>query len=240
MKDANGLDQLLRLQDQRLARLARELHEGPHRRLSAALYHLDGYRLHAAAGSEDAWEEFDHGLDLLERGIRDTRNVINDLRPARLGEAGLAAAIEDLIHENVVAHGQLVAFSHNLAAESLPAGLATAVFRIVQEGLANVRLHSRSRKARLEIVSSEDSVQVEIEDWGVGFDPLAVPESCFGLEGMRARAALWGGRMRISSRPRIGTLVSVDIPLHDEPPAAARPVSESLLPAMEVHPLTTH
>jgi signal transduction histidine kinase len=217
-----------------LASMAYELHDGPCQFLASALYHLDGFRLLHAAGAEDAWEEYDHGLDLLERGIRELRTLLGELRPARIGQSGLVGAVEDLIHENTVSHGLSVEFSHNLGRAALPAVLESTVLRIVQEGLANVRRHSHSRKARLEILQNGDSLHLECEDWGVGFDPLRVPKDCFGLEGMRTRAALLGGRARIASRPRLGTLVAVDIPIQPEEDRVVPRVSDADLPAIEV------
>ena len=93
---------------------------------------------------------------------------------------------------------------------SLP--VQTAVFRIVQEGLANVWRHSRSTTARVAITRTTDSVRVEIEDKGCGFDLAAVPGDCFGLVAMRARAAMLQGAVRITSRPGEGTLVVAEIP----------------------------
>ena len=52
--------------------------------------------------------------------------------------------------------------------------LETAIYRIVQEALSNVRRHSRSDRAEVRITQLGDRVEVEIRDWGVGFDPASV------------------------------------------------------------------
>ena len=81
----------------------------------------------------------------------------------------LVAAIEELIQEQVVEHGLQVTFSHAPEDLALPLPLQTAVFRIVQEGLANVHRHSRSTTARVAITQTADSVRIEIEDQGMRF-----------------------------------------------------------------------
>jgi two-component system sensor histidine kinase DegS len=63
------------------------------------------------------------------------------------------------------------------------------------------------------ITQTNDLVLFEVADCGSGFDPTAVHEDCFGLAGMRARAALLGGMVRITSRPGEGTLVVAQIPI---------------------------
>jgi signal transduction histidine kinase len=238
MNNANALGQCIHIQEQRLATLAYELHHGPGQYLTSAFYHLDGFRLLQAAGSEDAWEDFDHGLDLLQRAIRELRNLINELRPPQIGSTGLIGAVENLIHENLVSHGLLVTFSHSLGDPPLSPGLESTVFRIVQESFTNIRRHSHSQKVRLEIVQDRHSLHIEVEDWGIGFDPLQTPKSCFGLEGIRVRALLLGGRAWIISRPREGALVTVDIPVPQTTSGATPGVADTALPSVE-HPTRT-
>ena len=213
MENTVALDQWLHIQEQRLATLAYEVHDGPCQNLISAFYHLDGFRLLQATGSEDAWKDFDRGLELLQRGIQELRSLMSELRPASIGDAGLVGAIEDLIYENVVSSELFVMVSHNLGKTAFSPLLENTAFRIVQESLTNVRRHSQSQKARLQILQDRDSLHMEVEDWGVGFDPLRTPKSCFGLEGIRARALLLGGKVSITSRPGKGTLVTVDLPI---------------------------
>ena len=58
-----------------------------------------------------------------------------------------------------------------------------------------------------------DRVRIEIRDWGVGFDPKAVPKNHFGLEGIRQRARLLGGKCSIRSKPGKGTRIIVELPV---------------------------
>jgi signal transduction histidine kinase len=207
------LDQWIRIQEQRLASLGYELHDGPSQYLIAAMHHLEGFRLLQAKGSAEAWEEFDHGLDLLQRGIGELRSLMRELRPASVAEGGIVEAVENLVHENAISYGMLTAFSHNLAEAAFSPVMESTIFRIVQESLNNVRRHSHSRRARVEILQQNDRLHVTVEDWGIGFDPSHTPATCMGLEGIRARAALLGGKAAVTSRPGQGTQVSVDLPV---------------------------
>jgi two-component system, NarL family, sensor histidine kinase DegS len=201
------------IEDPGLVVLACELHDGPCQHLTSALWHLDTFRRLRGPEPEKAEKEFNDGFAALRRGVEDLRTLLRDLRPMQLEGVGLIQSIEALIQENVVRHGLLVSFFHTPDIIELPPVLKTAVFRIIQEGLANVRRHSRSRTARLEVICHDNLIRLEIEDWGAGFDPTNVGRECFGIAGMRARTALLGGTMTVTSRPQNGTLLVIEIPL---------------------------
>jgi two-component system, NarL family, sensor histidine kinase DegS len=225
MNRAAVMDTGLKLQDPSLVMLACELHDGPCQHLMAAFCHLDTFRRLRESEPENAGNEFYHGFKLLRRGIEDLNAFLRELQPMQDQETTLVQRIEDLIQENAARHGLLVTFSHSPQDIRLPSLLTTIVLRIIQEGLANVRRHSRSRSVRLGIAQCGDSLRIEIEDWGIGFDPAAVGRGCFGIAGIQARAALLGGEACITSRPGEGTLVIVDLPtpafVDDPPPGTA-------------------
>ena len=87
------------------------------------------------------------------------------------------------------------------------------IYRIVQEGLTNARNHSKSKEIRVSLKQRGDRLRIEIRDWGVGFDPKAVKEGHFGLEGIRERARLLGGKCSIRSKPGQGTAIVVELPV---------------------------
>ena len=87
------------------------------------------------------------------------------------------------------------------------------IYRIVQEGLTNARNHSQSKKILVSLKQRGDRLRIEICDWGVGFDPNTVMRNHFGLEGIRERARLLGGKCRIRSKCGEGTSVTVDLPV---------------------------
>jgi signal transduction histidine kinase len=92
---------------------------------------------------------------------------------------------------------------------------ATAVFRIVQESLVNVGKHAQATQARVRVAREDDGTMVlSVEDDGVGFrqgDPRK-PQS-LGLVGLRERAHLLKGEVRIASTPGAGTRVQARIPV---------------------------
>ncbi|HYW78230.1 MAG TPA: ATP-binding protein, partial [Thermoguttaceae bacterium] len=78
---------------------------------------------------------------------------------------------------------------------------------------ANACQHSRSEKVRVSLIHKDDSLHVEVQDWGIGFDPESVADDRFGLEGIRERARILGGDCLIESKPGKGTRVRALLPI---------------------------
>ena len=102
-------------------------------------------------------------------------------------------------------------------AARLPAELAIACFRVVQEALTNVVRHARARHVWVELRQGDDEVDLAIRDDGVGFDPEtarrgAARGESFGLLGIQERVELLGGRADIQSQPGQGTSIRVWFP----------------------------
>ncbi len=95
----------------------------------------------------------------------------------------------------------------------LPPILENALYRIVQEALTNACKHSKSKKVTVTLTQEGQDVRLEVRDWGIGFDPESVEKGHFGLEGIRQRVRLLGGRLTIESTPGSGTLVQVVVPI---------------------------
>jgi two-component system sensor histidine kinase DegS len=108
-----------------------------------------------------------------------------------------------------------IQFVHDVQFSRLAPALEMAVYRIVQESLNNVRQHSGSQTARVELTQRKDRLVITIEDWGKGFDPAKVRPKRYGLTGVRERARLLGGRAKIKSAVGQGTRIDVELPLTD-------------------------
>jgi signal transduction histidine kinase len=196
-------------------RWARELHDETLQSLSALRIGLS-----SAGRSErpDALPQaVGQAVDQLEEAIANLRALITDLRPAALDELGVQAALEGLA-ERSLRHGLEVDVSIDLAygegrqASRHAPELETAIYRIVQEALANASKHGAARRAIVEIGEQNATVRVSIRDDGAGFDPVADTNG-FGLLGMRERVELLGGRLSLDSGPGSGTTISVSIPV---------------------------
>jgi PAS domain S-box-containing protein len=148
------------------------------------------------------------------------RQLVFELRPPLLDEVGLAAAIEQYARRA----GELASFAVQVsdeAAAELPAELRVVAYRIVQEALANVRVHARAGRVAIRLEEADGGVLVRVSDDGIGFLPgLAErrPAGHLGLVSMREQAAMAGGWCRVASAPGMGTTVELWLP---RPPTEA-------------------
>lgn len=143
---------------------------------------------------------------LTEQTIADVRRLIADLRPGALDELGLVAAIRWCAENHLEPLG--VAFNlqaDDLAHGRLPEELETVLCRIAQEAIGNIARHAGAHRVNMHLSRQDGQVRLVIEDDGEGFDPDAVQPARdgtqgLGLAGMRERASLVGGQVRIRSR----------------------------------------
>jgi signal transduction histidine kinase len=158
----------------------------------------------------DSAKAADHLLADLRTGMDavdgDIRRLVYGLRPPALDGLGLEGAIRALAGEGPPA--TRVTVSGDLA--GLPSAVETAVYRIVQEALTNVRRHARAGAAEVEVTRT-GTLRVRISDDGAGLPSVA--RAGVGTASMRERAAELGGTCAITSRPGGGTVVEALLPL---------------------------
>ena len=215
LKEQSLLKRLIDLQERERQFVAYEIHDGLAQYLTGSLMHLEACNAAAAGDAAFNRHDFERGVSLLRTAVSEARRLISGLRPPILDEAGIVAAVEYLVNESRYVLPELT-YQHETTFERLTPQLECAVFRIVQEALTNVRRHSQSTRAAVELVEKEGILRIEIRDWGVGFDPHQVREERFGLQGIRERARLLGGFAKIDSAPGQGTRVTVEFPLAGE------------------------
>jgi signal transduction histidine kinase len=95
---------------------------------------------------------------------------------------------------------------------------AVQLTQIARGALANCLRHAQARQVEVVLEQGGGSVQMQIADDGIGFDPCDAPDGRMGLQTMRSRATEAGGALRVESRPGAGTRVIVEVPVPaDEP-----------------------
>lgn len=206
------------IREEEKTRLARELHDELAQSLAALKMDTLWVRDNAASGPETVAAKLTEMVVLLDRTVAATRRIAADLRPLLLDDLGLVPAIEWLAGSFTQRCG--VSCSLSIDEElglKLHEPYATAVFRIVQESLANVAKHAAASKAKVILQRAPGAVMLVVRDNGCGFLMAAArkPQS-LGLLGLRERAQLLGGSVAINSAPGQGTSIEVRIPFQQD------------------------
>ena len=212
-------------------RIAREIHDELGGTLTALKWDLDGIARSlsqpASAGeAERVRKAVPAMVDLVESTMSTVRRIASDLRPAVLDELGAVAAIEWQVRRFEARTGIRCTWDADADAPDLDRDRATAVFRILQEILTNVLRHAQASLVRVGIRRSSDAFVLDVSDNGRGIaqDELTAARS-LGLLGMRERALLVGGEVRIQGVAGSGTTVVVTIPLPATAGAAVIPAA---------------
>ena len=148
--------------------------------------------------------------DLMAR----VRNLSLDLRPAMLDDLGLLPTL--LWHfEHYTAQTQVrVNFKHSgLEKRRFAPEVETAAYRLVQEALTNVARHAQASEATVRLSTHRQTLLIEVEDRGSGFDVESVlmASETSGLAGMRERVVLLDGQFTIESVPGSGTRLTAEL-----------------------------
>ena len=194
------------------ARIAREIHDTLAQGLTAIALHLEGALPHLETDPERARERLERALATSRESLEEARRSVLDLRTAPPDGKPLAEALGALARRFTSETGVRVHVRASGGAVLAPRTEAE-LFRIAGEALANVRRHARARQVEIGLEVGARGVRLSIRDDGIGFDPRARREGHHGIAGMRERARLLGGRLRIESRAGQGTRVLVTAPM---------------------------
>ncbi|MDD4268617.1 MAG: PAS domain-containing protein [Pirellulales bacterium] len=212
-RERRTLWHMLRASDHERQLIAYDIHDGLAQQLAAAVIQFQAYEQAKGSSAGNARAAYNAGVQMVRQAHFEARRLISGVRPPILDESGVVAALGHLAHDQQIAGGPEIEFQSDVQFVRLESILENAIYRIAQEALANACHHSQSPRIRLSLVQHGDSVQLDVEDWGVGFDPAAVDAERFGLEGIRERARLLGGQVGVESRAGEGTRVKVVLPL---------------------------
>jgi len=205
---------LQHVQEEERARLSRGLHDELGGVLLAARMDVTWMQRHAAGDNADVKMRLERLKEVLDQGIELKRRVVEELRPTLLDTMGLLAALR-WQSEETCRRADLKC-TERFPDEEPPFNRAGAIalFRVVQEALANVAKHARASEVDIALELTDRDVVVTVQDNGVGTAPTDLNRSrSHGIAGLRHRIQVLGGRFDISSAPNGGTTIRVSVPL---------------------------
>ena len=214
---------LLQVQEEERRRIARELHDTTVQSLAALGMYFSLVKKSAASLDPKIRRVLSEGLDLAEKCAREIRTISYLLHPPLLDELGLVSVLQSYVVGFEQRSGISVDLRVSPELGRLPRDVELTFFRVVQEGLANVHRHSKSKTAVIDVVCARGQVTLEITDEGRGIPPEVLARLAggsadlgVGIAGMRERLRQLQGQLEINSGSR-GTTVRAVVPLAPSP-----------------------
>jgi signal transduction histidine kinase len=215
----------LATQEEERQRIGREIHDDSGQLLTALTLGLS--MIEESHDIEYARKQAGQLHSIAASILANLSRMARGLHPAVLDELGLTSALEAYIDEYRATCGIDVAFdSSKWDHQRIDRDRQVAIYRIVQEALNNISKHSGARRARVALAMQDGAARLTVEDDGKGFRVDEALRSSdrgrLGIHGMRERAALFGGNLRIESEESKGTKIELEIALRDTQPSGMK------------------
>ena len=206
--------EVLDVAERRLVRLGFDIHDGPVQDVAALLadLRLVKERLAAVAPAEAALGDLETRLRVLHQELRDLAQSLES-------RALVDRDLRDVLEADAAAFRRRCETELDLRVtgelDGLTASQRTAIARIAQEALSNIREHSGATHARLHVHADDREISISVWDDGVGFgarSSRASRQGRLGLVGMRERTRLLHGSLLVDSRPGGPTTIEARLP----------------------------
>lgn len=192
--------------------LARELHDQVVQELTATLIDLENFK-RRPFDERSVTDQVDQVQVSLRRTLQELRQLLYGLRGEERWQPSFVDSLRDFAHRYAERTGVKVAVA---VSGDWPASIRSAtaqhLSRIIHEAVNNARLHGGATTVRVLLSAAKDQARVVIRDDGRGLDADGIDRPGMGMLGMRERALLLGGSVRVESAPQQGTVVRVELP----------------------------
>lgn len=195
-------------------KIARDIHDDLGQLLTVLKFDLSWIEKELGEGKDALIDKTRQASKLVDDSIEAVQRISSELRPAILDDLGIAAGIEWLVKKFENRTNMECDFFIKPPDINLDNRLSTEIFRIVQEALTNAARHSGAKRVGVSLTRSGRRLTLKIRDNGKGITEEEISDPCsFGLMGLRERIIPWGGRVQIKGTKRIGTLITVIVPI---------------------------
>ena len=199
---------LIEAQEEERKRIARDIHDDYSQRIAMLSIDVQSAIAEHGASSSRTEEELRRLVDSLSDLATDMHSLSHQLHSSSLEKLGLVAGIRAFCRDFERAEQIEIHFEQKNVPQGIPADAALCLFRVVQEGLRNVKKHSGATKADVGVEGSDGDVHVTVADRGKGFEMTSpLLSGGIGIWSMQERMRLLGGRLEIHTGAKQGTRI---------------------------------
>jgi ligand-binding sensor domain-containing protein/signal transduction histidine kinase len=192
-------------------RLARDLHDSAKQKAFAALAQLGTANGILKTKPDEVKPHLNEAETLVYEVIQELTFLIQEIYPIALQEKGLPTTLREYVFEWENRNDAVISLTVQNE-RRLPLDVEQAVYRFVQEALANVSRHSKAKQVEISLVYNIDSLQIVVADDGIGFD-MNQKAKGMGFRSMRERIGGIRGTIQVQSAPEQGTRVTAQLPI---------------------------
>lgn len=203
-------DELARMEERN--RLARDLHDTVKQQTYASRMQLTAAKNLLTSDPIAASGHIETALQLNRETQQELKLIIDELRPAALQGKGLAQALKEYA-DRWQEHTGIKVETVVSGERSLPLDVEQALYRVLQEALANIARHSEADRVGLSLTMTPSNVTLIIADNGRGFAVNDIPSNSYGLAGMKGRIEEVGGTLTVDSTISAGTTITAEVKL---------------------------
>jgi signal transduction histidine kinase len=215
--------ELINAEEQERRRIASELHDDFSQRLAVLSLGLENVDEATPESLADVHERLHELVKSTSDLSADLHALSHRLHSSTLESLGLVPAVAGLCKEFTANQGIRVDFTSTKIPRSVHPDTALCVFRIVQEGLRNLKKHSGAEEAKVDLKMTGERLEVTVRDEGHGFDLQVLHKNeGLGVRSMEERARSLGGKFEIHSESGKGTTLKVSVPLTPGPGVAKK------------------
>ena len=210
--------QLLRLQEEERRRISRDLHDDINQRLALLSIDIEMLEQQLPDASGRTVRTVRTIQDRIVELSDNVRRLAYQFHPSILDDLGLSIALRRLVDDFQTRTGIEARFMGKDIPKHVAKEVVTCLYRVAQEGLANISRHAKAKNVRVELQRVRDGLQLMMSDDGVGFDMNRHDgqRGSLGLLSMRERVSLVAGTLGIQSTPGEGTQICAWVPFKQE------------------------
>lgn len=209
-------ERVITTQEQERQHISRELHDDLGQALTTHMLALrnlqDDPLISSATLGERLQALYDQSYEILAK----IRRLARDLRPPVLDTLGLKLAMQTYCTEFTRRTQLPVVFETDPSLPLLPDIYNITLYRVLQEALTNILKHAQASQVWVDLSVEDQIITLTVQDNGRGFIEERSEPNGIGLAGLHERLMIAGGKLRISSTPKRGTILSAQFPLSDK------------------------
>lgn len=198
-------------------KIARDLHDTLAHSMMAMLSEIRLLRRLYVHDPQAVPAELAHAEEVAHHGLKEARSAISQIRSNAVRETGLGPALSIAFQRFLDRTGLAGDFSADPEAARFGDERAETLLRMAQEIFRNIERHSMATRVTVRLrITDGTQLELDVEDNGVGFDPLAIPPEHYGILGLREQAEFIGAALLIDSKSNQGTRLSISLRLSPE------------------------